>query len=548
MIFTSSPSARNLPTAASRKSKASVHASTAVFDSDSSVITHTLEDVECDDDIRDMFQYTKELQAKFEAIRKEDFARLDEQNCLYFDYTGGMLAPEELLDKHHKDLKTTVLGNPHSMHTPSATSTKIELEARSKVLDFCGANPDEYVVVWTPNASGALKLVGESFPFTHKSAYLYAPDCHTSVLGISRFAERKGAHAKGFDFLPNSLCYDFHHFQKQMKKLGKVTKRRAKLLGIPAESNVSGYIHNVKRYADHAHSLGWDVLVDAAAMAPTKRIQMEELGYPEFLCMSFYKIFGYPTGVGCLVAKKSALAKLQKPWFAGGTVRMVGVTSNTLTDVLVDGDMSPKFEDGTINYTSLQAVTNGLQYMEEKVGMEDLNKHVKFFSALIEHRLRSMRWENGNPLVRLPSMDSHDEDRGNAMGLIFLTPSGKLMPHKVVERILCNCNIAVRTGCFCNPGTAQEVVFPFMDTFGLSKTTMIDKFMKYAVKNGGKEWFMSQNPYQGMVRISVGLPTTMSDVDALLDCIRKDILWKPNEMEKESLEYINKATSPYSKC
>ncbi|KAJ7110431.1 hypothetical protein C8R44DRAFT_883582 [Mycena epipterygia] len=33
---------------------------------------------------------------------------------------------------------------------------------------------------------------------------------------------------------------------------------------------------------------------------------------------SFYKMFGYPTGVGALIAKKSFLRKLQRPWFAGG--------------------------------------------------------------------------------------------------------------------------------------------------------------------------------------------------------------------------------------
>src|SRR5262245_63170317 len=39
----------------------------------------------------------------------------------------------------------------------------------------------------------------------------------------------------------------------------------------------------------------------------------------------FYKMFGYPTGVGCLLVRKSALARLRRPWFAGGTVNFATV-------------------------------------------------------------------------------------------------------------------------------------------------------------------------------------------------------------------------------
>ena len=37
--------------------------------------------------------------------------------------------------------------------------------ARRAVLRFFNASPDEWVVIFTANASQALKLVGESYPF-----------------------------------------------------------------------------------------------------------------------------------------------------------------------------------------------------------------------------------------------------------------------------------------------------------------------------------------------------------------------------------------------
>ena len=52
---------------------------------------------------------------------------------------------------------------------------------------------DDYILVFTPNASGALKLIGESFPFAPGSRFLLTFDNHNSVNGIREFARAKGA-------------------------------------------------------------------------------------------------------------------------------------------------------------------------------------------------------------------------------------------------------------------------------------------------------------------------------------------------------------------
>jgi hypothetical protein len=46
---------------------------------------------------------------------------------------------------------------------------------------------------------------------------------------------------------------------------------------------------------------------------------------PDFVPVSWYKVFGYPTGVGCLIARREALGRLRRPWFAGGSVHMATV-------------------------------------------------------------------------------------------------------------------------------------------------------------------------------------------------------------------------------
>ena len=47
--------------------------------------------------------------------------------------------------------------------------------------------------MFTANATGALKLVGEAFPFGPGGAYVLGADSHNSVHGIRAFAASVGA-------------------------------------------------------------------------------------------------------------------------------------------------------------------------------------------------------------------------------------------------------------------------------------------------------------------------------------------------------------------
>lgn len=65
-------------------------------------------------------------------------------------------------------------------------------------------------------------------------------------------------------------------------------------------------------------------------MAPTSVISLTETPV-DAMAVSFYKMFGYPTGVGALIVKESFLATLKRPWFAGGTVDVVQVPGTLVT-------------------------------------------------------------------------------------------------------------------------------------------------------------------------------------------------------------------------
>eukprot|EP00285_Hemiselmis_virescens_P003829 CAMPEP_0173406702 /NCGR_PEP_ID=MMETSP1356-20130122/65228_1 /TAXON_ID=77927 ORGANISM="Hemiselmis virescens, Strain PCC157" /NCGR_SAMPLE_ID=MMETSP1356 /ASSEMBLY_ACC=CAM_ASM_000847 /LENGTH=107 /DNA_ID=CAMNT_0014367731 /DNA_START=1 /DNA_END=321 /DNA_ORIENTATION=+ len=106
-----------------------------------------------------------------------------------------------------------------------------------------------------------------------------------------------------------------------------------------------------------ARAAGWDVVLDAAALAPSGGLDMSsDSGVcPDFATISFYKIFGYPTGIGALIAKKKTLNKLTKTWFAGGTVRVVSDprvsggnphVSHGVTPLMHNKESAEHWEDG----------------------------------------------------------------------------------------------------------------------------------------------------------------------------------------------------------
>ena len=86
--------------------------------------------------------------------------------------------------------------------------------------------------------------------------------------------------------------------------------------------------------------MGYHTLIDAAALAPTSTISLADIKV-DAMAVSFYKMFGFPTGSGALIAKKSFLAQLNRPWFAGGTVDVVQVPGSIVT---MASEMHEQFE------------------------------------------------------------------------------------------------------------------------------------------------------------------------------------------------------------
>jgi len=204
----------------------------------------------------------------------------------------------------------------HSTDHPirsSILSSAYAQAARAAVLEFFSADASEYDVIFTANCTAALRLVGESYPFTSNASRLILPvDAHNSVNGLREFATSAGIPVQ---YLPMERCGD------QFSALDN----DGGLFVMTGQSNLSGLKSDLNLMAE-AKQKGYDTLLDAAALASTTPLSLRALGNSvDAMAISLYKIIGYPTGVGCLVARKAFLAKLNKQWFSGGTVVIVQV-------------------------------------------------------------------------------------------------------------------------------------------------------------------------------------------------------------------------------
>lgn len=384
--------------------------------------------------------------AFFDDLRRREFARLDAHDCAYLDYTGSALYTASQLATHTRLLADGVFGNPHSEHSPSRDSSALIEAARCATLAYFDVDEDTHALCFVANASAAIKLVAESYPFGPQCGLLLAADNHNSVNGLREYARR--AHAPvGVIALDASL-----RLLDPATHLADAARNGAGLFAFPAQSNFSGVRHPLA-LVDSAQSRGWDVLLDAAAFVPSQRLSLRDCP-AQFTALSFYKMFGLPTGVGALIARREALAKLGRPWFAGGTVEYASVQHGHHR--LRDGQEG--FEDGTPNFLGIAAIPAGLEFLE-RVGMHRLQRHVQTLTAGFLHALAALSHGNGHPLVRV--YGPHDDvDRGAVVAFNVLRRDGSVIPYAEVEQHARSAGVALRGGCFCNPGVA-EAAFGF---------------------------------------------------------------------------------------
>ena len=256
-----------------------------------------------------------------DRLRATEYSYLDAGGHVYLDYTGAGLSAQAQLTAHAERLRGGCFRNPHSENPASAASTELIERARLAVLAHFRAAPEECAVIFTPNATGACRLVGEAYPFGLRTRLVLTQDNHNSVNGIREFARSRGAITRYVPFCSPELRIDDKAMRQALAEPGPgrpgaawrvarcgvapwagrgwrarrrrslapegdmdadrpaaglpgpATGRRRGLLAHPSQSNFSGVQHPM-RWIRMAHEHGYDVLLDAAAYVPSSRLDL----------------------------------------------------------------------------------------------------------------------------------------------------------------------------------------------------------------------------------------------------------------------------------
>lgn len=243
-------------------------------------------------------------------------------------------------------------------------------------------------------------------------------------------------------------------------------------------------------------------LLDAAAYVPTRKLNLSRIK-PDFVVFSSYKIFGFPTSVGVLVARMEALDALEKRYYGGGS------TVYALADRALPVKSLLRFEDGTHDFLGISALQFGFAALDRVGGVERVSKWISFLTDSTKHLLREVTHENGRPAIKV-----YADRPGHSDGIIafnLLHMNGTAAGYAGTLDFLTKRGIQLRAGCNCNPGACA-------DALGLEEGVFE---RAYEMKEScGDEIDVVDGAVVGALRASLGYWNTLDDVRRLVDAVR----------------------------
>ncbi|XP_024035750.1 molybdenum cofactor sulfurase isoform X4 [Citrus sinensis] len=433
-----------------------------------------------------------------DQIRATEFKRL-ENGTVYLDHAGATLYSELQMEAIFRDFTTNVYGNPHSQSDISSATCDIVRAAREQVLDYFNASMKDYKCIFTSGATAALKLVGEAFPWSHQSSYMYTMENHNSVLGIREYALSQGAAAFAIDVeeavdndgLSESLVTStkISLLPIQRRKGASFPERDPagdayNLFAFPSECNFSGsrfnldLINIMKKNPERILEISpfskgrWMVLIDAAKGCVTQPPDLSK--YPvDFVVMSFYKIFGYPTGLGALIMRNDAAKLLKNTYFSGGTV---AASIADIDFVKRRQGVEELFEDGTASFLSIASIRHGFNLINS-LTVPAICRHIASLGMYVRKVLLSLRHENGADVCTIYGTYTSEvsyHDTGSMVSFNLKRPDGSWFGYREVEKLASLSGIQLRAGHVCwddndiihgKPTGAIRVSFGYMSTF-----------------------------------------------------------------------------------
>lgn len=365
----------------------------------------------------------------------------------------------------------------------SRLSTVAYDQAHDIIARFVGANPETNTVIFGKNTTEAINKLSYRFPFRSDSIVLVSTMEHHS----NDLPWRHRARVVHIKVTPEGRL-DEEDFDNKLKQYaGKID-----LVAITGASNVTGFIQPIHRLARKAHEAGAKILVDAAQLAPHRKVDMKPDDDPEhidFLALSAHKMYA-PFGTGALIGPKDIFLQNGPEYRGGGTIDLV-----TLEDVKWTG-LPERDEAGSPNVIGAIAMSVAAKVLME-VGMDNIAKHEE---DLIKYTLTRLKEIPGIQIYG----ETNPEKASEKVGVIPFNLEG--VSHFLVASVLgYEGGIGVRNGCFC----AHPYVIHLL---GLSSDE-IKSWQEQFLKGDKREM-------PGLVRASFGCYNNYEDIDRFIDMLK----------------------------
>lgn len=337
-----------------------------------------------------------------------------------------------------------------------------------------------------------MKLIGEIFPWSPESLYVYPSNAHNSLMGMRAYTEQ-------FVCVPQELLYTYHDEDKAIQDIRHFNVQGAQnnvqtqsptysLLGLPGECNFSGRRLNTRRLPHLSNQLHRQnpshtflTVLDAAKLAGSSAVQIkcvcEHVSdssrseehrsdtqrcacMPDFIVMSFYKIFGTPTGLGACIIKNDVLSLLRKKYFGGGTIQQ----GHAYTPWCVPRDVQTHahYEDGTMHYQGVLMARNGFRFIRKLGGMAAIEHHVHKIWIYLTERLTQLKHSSGVSLcVVYSASPTHtantytSSQQGGVVAFNVCFSDGTPVGHGQIQKDAEKRKIYFRTGNFAQSFAAS---------------------------------------------------------------------------------------------
>jgi molybdenum cofactor sulfurtransferase len=442
----------------------------------------------------------------------------------YLDHAGTTVYARSVVEDFSQKLTSNLYGNPHSACDPAELSGHAVDSIREQALRFFRADPEDFDLVFTANATAAIKLVAESFRDLAASSstsgtfwYGYHKDSHTSLVGVRE--------------LTNGTHHCFNNDQEVEEWLEgapRVSMSAQKdglpgLFAYPGQSNMTGrrrplsWTKRLRQSTDATHQSTYSLL-DAAALATTTQLDFSDPdSAPDFTALSFYKIFGFPDLGALIVRRKSGHILSWRKYFGGGTINALTVlhesTFRRKDDTIHDG-----LEDGTLPFHNIVALGCAINAHKKLYGsMKIISQHTLFLSNRLYTGISSLRHSNGRPLCVIynDSSDAHPytdpTTQGATIAFNVLDINGNHIGYSHVEKVANQKAIYLRAGGLCNPGGIASYL--------KVEPWQFKRAWSAGYRCGGADSdsleIINGKP-TGVVRASLGAMSLMAEVDRLI--------------------------------